>query len=88
MAGNDRAGNYFSLFTLLEKGLIAVAASSGDYEILSAGENYFAVTVPAKGFIHLSLEKRAKSESADASLQPCSMARAARWASVTRLATA
>ena len=42
----------------------------------------------ARGFIHFSLGKRAKSESVDASSQPCSMARAARCASVTRLATA
>ena len=42
----------------------------------------------AIGFRHLRLRKRAKSESMDASVQLCSIASAARWASETRLAVA
>ena len=41
-----------------------------------------------RGLIHFSLGKRAKSESVEATVQPCSKARAAICASVTRLATA
>ena len=42
----------------------------------------------ARGFIHFKLEKRAKSESVEASWHPCSIASAAKCASVARLATA
>jgi len=46
------------------------------------------LAVHASGFFHFKPGKREKSESVEASSQPCSTASAAKRASVTRLATA
>ncbi len=58
-------------------------ASGQDYSGRSLGE-----IGQIRGFLHFSLANRAKSESVETRTQPCSMARAAKCASGTRLATA
>jgi len=75
-------------FRQLKKDMVRTSRQQGHWAYCSHSICLFASIGQARGFLHFSLGKRAKSESVEANSQPCSMARAAICASVTRLATA